>query len=149
MTICNPSEPAKLHCLTRWPRYSSIGQYCVNRAVITLHTAYRRQFQRFAGRTDPRQWHFLLRRRTWGPMPNSSAPMVFSMVISFGKQGTVSRLCNNPLRNSVTIGKSERNNCVTQNLSACHKSCNMGRGVKHRRTFQSTAFSPYINLEMR
>ena len=34
----------------------------------------------------------------WGPIPNSSAPTVISIVISLGKQGTVSPLRNKPLQ---------------------------------------------------
>ena len=64
ITICNPSEakkpvlaasPAQLHCPTRCPRYSNIGQYCVNRTCMDLHTAYRRRLCRFAGRATPRE----------------------------------------------------------------------------------------------
>ena len=62
----------------------------------------------------------------WGPIPNSSAPTVISIVISLGKQGTVSLLRNKPLRKKVTIGQIERNVCVTQNLYACRKPYNIG-----------------------
>ena len=63
MTICSPSETktpvlalltAQLHCLRRWPRYSNIGQYCVNRTCMALQTAYQRLVQRFAGPASPR-----------------------------------------------------------------------------------------------
>ena len=63
-TICNPSEaktsvlavsPAQLHCLTRCPRYSNIGQYCVNRTCMALHTAYRRGLRRFTECASPRE----------------------------------------------------------------------------------------------
>ena len=59
---------------------------------MPLHTAYPRRLRRFAGRASPRERHFLLRRRMWGPIPNSSAPIVIFIVISLGKQGTVSPL---------------------------------------------------------
>ena len=75
--------------------------------------------------------------------------MVISMVISFGKQGTVSPLYNNPLRKKVTIGQNERNVCVTQNFYACQKPYNIGWDRKDWRTFHSVVFSPYIILQIR
>ena len=93
ITICNPSEaktpvlaltPAQLHCLTSCPRYGNIRQYCGRRTCMALHTAYRRRLCRFAGRASPRETHFLLRRQMWGPIPNSSAPIVISILISLG-----------------------------------------------------------------
>ena len=54
----------------------------------------------------------------WGPIPNSSAPTVISIVTSLGKQGTVSPLRNKPLRKKVTIGQNERNVCVKQHSRA-------------------------------
>ena len=62
----------------------------------------------------------------WGPIPNSSAPTVISVVISLGNQGTVSPLRNKPLRKKVTTGQNERNVCVTQNLYACQKPYDIG-----------------------
>ena len=44
----------------------------------------------------------------WGPIPNSSASTVISIVISLGKQGTLSPLPNKRLRKKVTIGQNER-----------------------------------------
>ena len=55
----------------------------------------------------------------WGPIPNSSAPIVISIVISLGKQEIVSPLRNKPLRKKVTMGQNEQNVCVPQNLYAC------------------------------
>ena len=85
----------------------------------------------------------------WGPIPNSSPPIVISIVISLGKQGTVSPLRSKPLRKKVTIGQNERNVCVTQNLNACQKPYNIGCERKNSRTFQLVVFSPYIILQMR
>ena len=85
----------------------------------------------------------------WGPVPKSSAPTVISILISMGKQGTVSPLRNKPLRKNVTIGQNERNVCVTQKLSACQKPYDIGWDRKDSRTFQPVAFSPYIILQMR
>ena len=82
----------------------------------------------------------------WGPIPNSSAPTVICIVISLGKQGTVSPLRNKPLRKKVTIGQNEQNVCVTQNLYACQKLYNIGCERKNSRTFQPVVFSPYIIL---
>ena len=59
-------------------------------------------------------------------MRNSSAPMVISIIISFGKQGTVSPLHNKPLRNNFTIGQNEPNVCLMQDLYACHRLYDMG-----------------------
>ena len=39
----------------------------------------------------------------WGPIPKTTAPTVISIVISLGKQGTVSPLRNKPLQKKVTI----------------------------------------------
>ena len=85
----------------------------------------------------------------WGPIPNSSAPTVISIVISLGKQGTVSPLRTKPLRKKVTIGQNERNDCVTQNLYACQKPDNIGWQRKNSRTFHLLFVSPYIILQMR
>ena len=85
----------------------------------------------------------------WGPIPNRSAPTVISIVISWGKQGTVSPLRNKPLRKKVTIGRNERNVCVPQTLYACQKPYNIGCDRKKSRTFQPVVFSPYIILQMR
>ena len=85
----------------------------------------------------------------WGPTPNSSAPTVIFIVISLGKQGTVSPLRNKTLRKKVTIGQNERNVCVTQNLYACQKPYNIGCDRKNSRTFQPGVLSPYIILQMR
>ena len=74
--------------------------------------------------------------------------MVISMVISFGKQGTISPLRNNPLRKNVEIGQNERNFCVTQNLCACQKPYNIGWDRKNWQTFHLVVFSPYIILQM-
>ena len=85
----------------------------------------------------------------WGPIPNSSAPTVISIVISLGKQGTVSPLRSKPLRQKVTIGQNEQNVCVTQNLYTCQKPYNIGCDRKKSRTFQPVVFSTYIILQMR
>ena len=85
----------------------------------------------------------------WGAIPNSSGPTVISIVISLGKQGTVSPLRNKPLRKKVTIGQNEQNVCVTQNLYACRKPYNIGCDRKNGRTFQRVFFPPYIILQMR
>ena len=85
----------------------------------------------------------------WGPIANSSAPTVISIVISLGPQGTVSPLRNKPLRKKVTIGQNERNVCVMQNLYACQKPYNIRCERKKSRTFQPVVFSPYIILQMR
>ena len=71
----------------------------------------------------------------WGPIPNSSAPIVIYIVISLGKQASLSPLRNKPLQKKVTIGQNERNVCVTQNLYACQKPYNIGCERKNSRTF--------------
>ena len=85
----------------------------------------------------------------WGPIPNSSAPTVISIVISLGKQGTVSPLCTRPSRKKVTIGQNEQNVCVRQNFYACQKPYNIGSDRKNSWTFQPVIFSPYIILQRR
>ena len=85
----------------------------------------------------------------WGPIPNSSAPTVISIVISLGRQGTVSPPRNKSLRKKVMIGQNERNVCVAQKLYACQKPYNIGCDRKKSRTFQPVVFSPYIILQMR
>ena len=76
----------------------------------------------------------------WEPIPNSSAPTVISIVISLGKQGTVSPLRSKPLRKKVTMGENERNVCVTQNLYACQKAYNLGCDRKKSQKFQLLFF---------
>ena len=85
----------------------------------------------------------------WGPIPNSSAPIVISIVISLGKQGTVSPLRSKPLWKKATIAQKEPKVCEAENLYACQKPYNIGCGRKKSQTFQPFFFSPYIILQMR
>ena len=107
----------------------------------------------------PRGGMYVVVGRAQAPPPPTHTPSpavppippntVISIVISLGKQGTVSPLRSKPLRKKVTIGQNERNVCVTQNLYACEKPYNIGCDRKKSRTFQPVVFSPYIILQMR
>ena len=66
-----------------------------------------------------------------GPILNSSAPILISIVISLRTQGTVSPLRSRPLRKEVTIGQNlQWSSAMLLSVPACVCVCGFVPGVQ-------------------